>query len=311
MADLDALELLRSVSKAYRAIATLEVEAVIVRESGDEEANSRSEHRLRFYYSAPNRIRCDTGRNNGKLQVSDGSYLHMLFQASPAFRGRPRMVSVPIGEVDSLPHAFRPDLPFTTDATFFFHRIDEGAAAARVVREDDGRRLVAVTYSKPSPHPAMFVRGDALFWIDPDSLMVMKQQIEIGHRIPTEDEVRWDRITTSVRKIRLNQPIPDEIFQFTPPADAATIPEGRVGISMGSGTGFGQGSNQNKRMEHRALHEYEGDSLIEDSTWKLRDHVLTFQRSMTMSEDESEVIVDEKIKSAQGEAEHRFHLRLK
>ena len=60
-AGLDALELLRNVSAAYRAITTLKVEAVNISESGDEDGSSRSEQRVHFFYGAPNRIRYEIG----------------------------------------------------------------------------------------------------------------------------------------------------------------------------------------------------------------------------------------------------------
>ena len=61
---MDPLTLLRDVSDAYRSLKSLAVEAAILTESGDETSNQRSEQRVRFFYSAPDRIRYEPcGKN--------------------------------------------------------------------------------------------------------------------------------------------------------------------------------------------------------------------------------------------------------
>ena len=82
--------------------------------------------------------------------------------------------------------------------------------------------MVAVSY-EPSPHPGFMNSRDILFWVDARTFMIMKQQGDEGHRFPTEDEVRWTRVTNSVRSIRLNERLPENAFQFTPPADSTEV----------------------------------------------------------------------------------------
>jgi outer membrane lipoprotein-sorting protein len=309
-AGLDAFELLRKVSDAYRAITTLQVEAVNTSESGNEDGSSRSEQRVRFFYSAPNRVRYDCV-NGGILQVVDGAHLHTLFRRPRGFRGGPRVHSIPISEMHLLPHLFRPDSPLGSDGAFLFQTIEEGVDYARILRQEDGCHVVAVTYKQPSPHPAIVTRGDILFWVSTDTLMIMKQQGDLGHRAPMDDEVRWTRLTMSVREIRLNEPIPEETFRFMPPADANTGPTGQCGFSIGGGGGFTQkGPNERRRLEHRGSHEWQGDTLIEHSEWKIRGIMLTFERRFSFSDDELELNITERIIGPQGEAEGNFKLPL-
>src|SRR5689334_15714778 len=116
LVTLDALELLRNVSAAYHALTTLKLEAVNISESGDEDAGSRSEQRVYFYYGAPNRMRYEGCGKRGMVQVIDGEHLHTVFPRH-GFEGGPRVSSIPIAEMQLLPHCFRPDFPLTNDGT--------------------------------------------------------------------------------------------------------------------------------------------------------------------------------------------------
>jgi hypothetical protein len=246
------------------------------------------------------------------VQVADGTHLHTLFRQARGFEGGARVSSIQMPEMHFLPHVFRPDFPLTNDGTFLFQGIEECAADAGILREEDGCYVIAVTYNQPSPHPGVVTRGDILFWVNTATLMVVKQQGDLGHRFPVDDEVRWTRLTMSVRNMRLNEPLPEDTFQFTPPADANIAAAGRCGISMGGGGGFIQdGPNGRGRIEHRGSHEWQGDTLVEHSKWKIRGFVLSFERRLTFSDDETELSIAERIIGPQGEAGGSFKVALK
>src|SRR5690348_5549050 len=105
---MDALTLLREVSEAYRSLQSLAVEAILVTESGDEDSNQRNQQRVRFFYTAPDRIRYESGGRHGILQVSDGRQWHNVFAGHPG-RPAPRYTSIPVAQMQRLPHLFRPE----------------------------------------------------------------------------------------------------------------------------------------------------------------------------------------------------------
>ena len=212
----------------------------------------------------------------------------------------------------SLPHVFRSDFPLTNDGTFLFQGIEERVADARILRHEDGCYVIAVTYSQSSAHPGVVTRGDILFWVNTATMMVMKQQGDLGHRFPVDDEVRWTRLTMTVRNIRLNEAISEDIFRFTPPADANSAATGRCGSSTSVGSGFIQNDpNEHRRIEHRGSHEWQGDTLVEHSKWKIRGIILSFERRLTFSDDENELSIAERIVGPQGEAGGSFRVALK
>jgi outer membrane lipoprotein-sorting protein len=308
---MDGLELLREVSEAYRKLKSLAIEAAIVSESGDENSNQRGEHRVRFFYEAPDRIRFEPCGKNGIVQVADGDRLHTLFR-TPQSQGGPRYGSIPVAEMRRLPHLFRPECPFSGgDEAFLFQGIDERVTATEVLREEDGCHVVSVTH-EPSPYPSPIIGGSAvLFWVNAENLMVVRQQGDVGHRFPTEDEVTWSQHTMLVREMRHDEPLPEETFHFTPPADASLEARRGCGLSIGGGSGFIEcGPNDQRRLEHRSSHEWDGDTLVERSKWKMHGMVLNFERRLTFSGDEKDLHVAERISGPQGEVENSCNLRV-
>ena len=306
---MDALTLLREVSEAYRSLQTLAVEATLVSESGDEDSNQRGEQRVRFIYAAPDRIRYESGGRHSQVQVSDGRVLHNVFGGHPGDR-RPRYTSVPADKMHWLPHRFRPDFPFAgSDAAFLFQGIDERVASAEMLADEEGCHVVSVMYEQ-LPRAGIQIQGSAvLFRVNADNRMIMRQQAEIGHRFPTEEEVTWTRHTVLVRTMRVNEPLPENTFEFTPPPDAAEMAAGRCGVTMSASGGFIEGgADDERRLEHRGSHEWDGDTLVEHSKWKIRGMTLDFERRLSFSE--GELRVAERVTGPKGKAEASYRLPL-
>ncbi len=305
---MDALALLRDVSESYRALTTLAVEVSVIAESGDENSSSRNEQRVRFLYAAPNRVRYEPLGNRGVAQVVDGESQHTTF-GGRGFRGGVRYTRTPIAQMHRLPHLFRPDFPLAGgDEPYLFIGIDERVTAAEHRRDEDGCHVVAVTYEPPR-FPALVTSSATLFWIDARTRMVMRQYGELGHRAPASDEVNWTRHTISVRQMWINEPLPADAFHFTPPPDAAIEQTGGgCRVSVGGGSGFAEQRPDGNRIEHRGSHEWEGDTLVERSRWRMRGMTLEFERRLTYSPDGKELRVEERVTGPKGDTGTNFTL---
>jgi hypothetical protein len=302
---MNAMTLLREVSDAYRSLKSLAVEATILTESGDEDSSQRTESRVRFFYSAPDRIRYEQPGSHGMLQISDGRELHTSFRTGLA--GQPRYNSIPTSQMQRLPHLFRPDFPVAQgDAACLWQGIEQRVTAAEILRSEDGCHVVSVSY-EPPPYPFLVCRSPVLFWIDATTRMVMRQQAEVGHRIPAEEEVNWSRHTVSIRSMQVNEPIPQDTFRFTPPPDAS-LEERRGCVSFGGGGGFAQHGADGHGLEHRAWHDWEGETLVEHSKWKIRGKTLVFERRLTFSPDNKDLHIAEHVTGPASQAEGSWDL---
>jgi hypothetical protein len=305
---MDALQVLREVSDAYRRLRTLSVSAVHLTESGDENCSNSSRMRMRFLYAAPDKIRFEQLGKHGMSQVADGENIHTVFRM-PGMSQGPNYSSVPASHMPFLPHAFRPEFPLSGDAAFLFTGIDERVEAAEVVRQEEGCLVLSVRYA-PSTHASFLVQGPPVFfWVRIEDRMVMRQQGRIGHRQPTEEEVNWSSHTISVESLTVDEALPDEAFRFTPPAGVMSG-RGGLGCAAGGGGFIGNSADNAKRIEHRGSHSWDGDTLVENSRWKMRGLLLQFERRLSFSEDGTELRVGERISGPTETVEGEFTVPL-
>jgi len=305
---MDVIALLNQVSDAYSKVRTLTIAAIVVSESGDEDDNQRNEHRVRFLYAAPDRVRYEPQGSRGVLTVCDGKQIHTLFRHKGPMMAA-HYSSVPASS-QPLPHSFRPELPAGgNNEAFLFTRVNERVQEAEMLPDEDGCHVVSVTY-EPGPI-ARFSTSPVRFWIDPDSFRIMRTQVAIGHRLPAHDEIDWTRYTVVVRQLRVDEPIPGDAFDFTIPVDAIEMRGGR-GIGFGGGGGgFSQRAINGRRgMEHHSSHEWQGETLVEHSKWRIGETTLTLERRMTFSEGDRRVEIVERTGGPKGSAETRCALDL-
>jgi outer membrane lipoprotein-sorting protein len=310
--NLPPSELLLHVSQTYRNLDSLAIDAWIVTESGDEDSSHLSRRRATFRYARPDRFRYEQGGRRGTLQVADGTRVHSCLNRGPMGRG-PRCHSVPISAGRPLPHRFQPDMPIGAGGEpFLYEAISEQVVSSEVLREEHGCHVVAVTYAESTRTQLVKIRMPVLFWIDKESFLVRNFRQEVGHREPAEEEIRWSTHSISTDRLELNPALPEDTFEFVPPADALVTAGQQGFISSGGGGGFAKFANDDPRhIEHRGSHEWEGDTLIEHSKWKLRGTTLSFERRLTFSEGRDELQIVERATSPEDTAETSSSLRLK
>ncbi len=304
----DAVALLNQVSDAYSKLRSLAIEATVISESGDEDDNHRNEQRVRFLYASPDRVRYEPLGKRGVLRVCDGTQIHTLFRHSGPM-GAPHYNRAPVNS-QALPHSFRPGLPSggNNDA-FLFNRINEFVKDAEALPDENGYRVVSVTY-EPGPISAIST-SPVRFWIDPNSFLIMRTWAAMAHRPPTHDEMVWTMHTVVVRHIRVDEPVPDEAFTFTPSADAVEQPGGRGMIGGFGGGGFRRpAANGRREMERHSSNEWQGETLVETSRWRIGDATFTIERRMKFSEGNKSVEIVERATGAKGENEIRYGIEL-
>jgi outer membrane lipoprotein-sorting protein len=290
---MDGLPLLHSVAEAYRNLTTLEIEALAISETRDEDTRQRGEQTLTFIYQAPNKIRMEQRGRHGIVTVSDGENLHNYF------RSPNRYAKNPIQGRQLLPGSFQNEFPGSGSGSFLYQRIAERVGNAETLRSEtlqlDGEEVpcevVAVTY-EPHPEGSFVVdTSPVLFWIDSKTRLVLRQEGEITVQRMRDDLPRTTKHTTVLTKAVCGQPVSPDAFEFTPPADATEVPtHGGGGFITSSG-----GSSSTWHIEVRSSHDWEGETLVERSHWTFLGHKITFERRISLSENQKEVVLTERI----------------
>ena len=210
---------------------------------------------------------------------------------------------------NKLPGKFQPEFPAGNATTFLFHRIAERVAVAGIVRDEELCHVAAVTY-EPSPHPGVSF-SPLIFRINSATNLISRIEATVTHRHPADDEIHVNRMVLAFTGEVVNQPIPPEIFEYTPPADAVEVsgPGGRAGMG-GGGSGGGFGVGRIGPFETRTSHEWSGETLIERSSLRVQSADVAFERRLTVSGDGKELRISERSTGPKGQTEREYSIPL-
>ncbi len=204
------MAVLESVARTYAGLKTLSVELLSVVESGDDDAFSRSGHRVKAWFEAPDRVRIEQMGRRGIISVTDGVDTHSFHKGPKRYSKSSEAARRPHGQF--LPaHA----MLGAGLSTFLFSHIADKVVSAEVVAEESASLLVSVTYEPPPPALLIPARLIAPLHFSIDSRTHLVSRIE--GKVSNETDVQIH--TTSFTNAIVNEPIPLEVFKFVPPAD--------------------------------------------------------------------------------------------
>jgi hypothetical protein len=313
---MEALGLLEVVSEAYRSLQTFEAEALATDESSDEGCLNHSEQRVRFAYSAPNLVRIEHPKRKGGITVSDGRDLHHYSGAL----GGGRYSKIPEPEREHLPGMFPPEHAALAggQGSFVFDRINERVSSAETLTPEslviDGQTMdcerVSVTYEAPL-HAGFFAAASPiLFWVDTQTRLIVRKEHEVTIK-PPDGDLRTTKHMSTLTRFVVDQPILPETFTLERPTDALDISplpgQQRCLVGFGGGGSFSGGEGK-RQISHQGSHNWDGDTLVEQSKWTFRGHEITFQRWFTLSDDETRVLITERIIGPKEETERSFSI---
>lgn len=185
----DAVELLRRVEQASSGIRTLEADFV---QSLDVPLlNQRQQSQGRLYQKRPDRFLMRFTQPAGDIMVADGRYFWIYYPSSD----RTQVIRTSIAEGGAV------DLQrqFVGDATRRFVPTISGRETV------DGHATTLLTLVPRAASPYRILK----LWVDNDNHLIRRFEM-------TEENESVRRV--EMRGIRINQPIADDIFTFTPPA---------------------------------------------------------------------------------------------
>ena len=302
---MDARQLLESVSATYCNLKTLEARGTAITENR-EDGFSHSEQPVTFKYAAPDKVRLERGRR-GDTFVCDGRDLHVYLAAPKRYSKRP------VGVPHQMEGSFNPESPYSSNHTsFLFHRITERVADATILRRETLRSdsadmpcdVISVTY-EPSPTRPLAVTGSPFtFWVDADSRLILRVEFEMTIDFPNHGP-RTTHHVLLLHHVAIGQPVAVGTFEFTPPPDAEVMPRGNFNRGGGWVGGLGEGS---QGMQWHHSHDWSHGTFVEQSRYLFRGREVTFEHRWTLSEDETEIRVGEKIEGPKGTMERTYSI---
>jgi outer membrane lipoprotein-sorting protein len=300
---MDAKTLLHQTGETYAKLKSFAVEITSITEDGDDEARNRREQRAKAFFVSPDKVRIERMGRQGQTLVTNGIDLHHYSHFQKSYTKHA------VTGVEMIPGSFRPDFPFAGDDAFLFSRIAESVAAAESLREevinDEDEavtcHVLSVKYQLNREAGMLMSASPVIFWVDPHTHLLRKVKGEATFRVPARDETHTSRHIVSFKHAVVNQMIPLETFEFSPPIDAIAAYGG--GIISGHAQ-FGR--DKKNWVESSSSSDWAGDAYVERSNLRLRGVGLTFERRIVFSEDQKEIRVRERIPGPNGNVEHDF-----
>ncbi len=228
----DAMELLRKVEKTYRSAKSFQAEGNIASDMSGQGMHSTVEIPMVLTIVPPDRMRMENkGAPMSMLMIFNGQTIWMYMPQLNKY------AKFDLGK-------FAGDdkgLPGYGGLGRQYLHVAERATAAKILREEairvDGRSVdcyvLEVEYEPPAklPDNVPFAKSmptnvqfsPKTMWIDKARSVVVRESSESKVTFPNSNTPMSTKQTITFAKIRLDEPVPEELFTFTPPAGATEM----------------------------------------------------------------------------------------
>jgi len=285
---MDAMSLLLVVGETYANLKSLSTELLVLTESGDSETFDRNQRKTRAYFEAPDKIRIEQRRSH--VTVCDGVHLHQYHPHAN------RYLKLTAQGPRSSAGIFQPHSPILNDSTFLFRDIAKWVIRAENLPDESGAAVISVLYDTDSIR-AVLIPSGLVFWIDPETHLILRAEGEVTSHFPHQDESRTTKTSLRFNHLAVNQPIPPETFTFTPPEGVEVDIIDRPGIGT-----FGSRARGMVGTWHSQDTESGGMQMFSKTT--IFGIELEFERRLKFSEDQRELHIVERITTPAGQSEH-------
>lgn len=224
----DAAELLKKVRETYASLRSFQFEGMTVTESQGAGMQSKLEFPFEGDFAEPYKMRVELKSPlMPVLIVSDGQTTWFYMSSTKTYRKMDL-------ETGDWPSAFEGSsagagVPYD----MLQLTIADQVKGAKVVREEalqlEGENtpcfVVEAEYAR-SKEEAEALPVVKTYWIDKRRHVVLRESVRYHQKAGGSFPAALDILSTStLSKVRLNEPVPDELFQFTPPEGATTNSE--------------------------------------------------------------------------------------
>ncbi len=228
----DAMDLLKKVRETYGSLKSFQFEGVSTTESRSTGMQIKTEFPFEGDFVAPTKIRIETKNPRmGVLVVSDGDtawvYLPSIRTYSKLDVGG-LLKSAPGGQSGEVPDVFR-GFSAAAGVPFDMFQLDlaHGVKEAKILGEEDvelgGKKVACYVVQAEyalSKEEAQVLPPFKSYWIDKARYVVLRESFQYHVKSAKFAAPAELKHTSTLTKVRLNEPVPDNLFVFTPPEGA-------------------------------------------------------------------------------------------
>lgn len=233
--QVDALAVLKKAGETYRSLKSCHFEGMIVVEMKSEGMQTRFEAPIVFAVSKPDKMRVEIKNPMlGQATVSDGQ---TTWRYAPMLRQYTKKAVAATVTPDTDSSGFSPlGFGIPVDFAVADEHIAEDVKEARLLREEpvivEGSSIDCYVIEALLDSPAKAaVSGSRTFWIDKARHIVLRTIFSIKLEDSPFGGSMEVTATKTLAIAKLNEPLPDSLFIFTPPEKAKEVAEIR-GLGM-------------------------------------------------------------------------------
>ncbi len=224
-----APEILKKVATTYQSLKSYQLEAQVVSESVSDNSESRSKSTRFSAAMLPNRRRIETkGGPISGLRVFDGETVWDYRPGANQFARQAQAGYTP------------PRMNTLSDSVDQYKTLDKSEGAIVVGEESieaAGGSKTCWVVEVPSRFRAAGIvleRSPSRYWVEKSTHLVLRESQSTKIKMPMMDAPQTTTATTTYTLVRVNEPVPDELFRFQPPAGASEVGEFNSPFGAGS-----------------------------------------------------------------------------
>lgn len=221
----DGSAILEKMSEVYRTLESYQFEGTLTKETTAEGFLQRREVPIFKAAVLPDKVRVESGLpKNRVISVSDGkncwlysARLQQYSRSTPA-EMKQIMEGGPVSEAGSISALAT---KFVDDYGMLAEKVSEVQLLRTEVLQNEGRAsdCYVLEFADPAP-PASLRIIEVLprtLWVEKEAFIVLKEISGSRSESPEEGVESESRETLLLKRARINEPLPDDLFSFVPP----------------------------------------------------------------------------------------------
>ncbi len=214
-------EIMKKVAETYGSLKTYQFESLVVNETVSESNESRSRNTRISAAKPPDRRRLESkGGQMASMRIFDGQSVWEYRPGPNQFARQDQKSYQP------------PRMNTLGDPVESYKSLEKFGANAKLLREETlnagGADRACWVVEVPPHFPVSGIvieRSPTTYWVEKATHLIVKETATTKLKPPMQDTPQTQISTATYSVLRVAEPIPDDLFKFTPPPNASEVSE--------------------------------------------------------------------------------------